>query len=79
MTSKVSRAPYRVRCGVCGATVQVDEARLVDICGPVHICSRCCSRCPDFDTIGQTRQERPAGQPGQPHALGPTGLGVPPC
>ena len=41
MTSRLGRLPYRVCCGLCGTTVEPREARRLDICGPVYVCSRC--------------------------------------
>ena len=58
MTSLAVRAPYYERCVVCGRRVRAREARLVDICGPVYICSRC----PDPDTRWLTWQETPGGE-----------------
>ncbi len=41
MSSRLIRSPDRVRCVVCARTVVAREARMMDLCGPVYVCSRC--------------------------------------
>jgi hypothetical protein len=65
MTSRLVHSRSRVCCVVCGTTVRTRDARMMDICGPVHICSRC----PDICTQWPNWQELPAEKIDEPYAL----------
>jgi hypothetical protein len=74
MLSTMACLPERVCCVVCGRTVPAGEARTVDICGPVSICSRC----PDLETGWRSWQEPPGEHPRQPWDREPTAVDGPP-
>jgi hypothetical protein len=56
MTSQVVCSPHRVCCVVCRRTVSAGKARMIDVCGPVYICSRC----PNVYAMWPNCQEMPA-------------------